>query len=211
MNNQSTGKININYIPSLATLIVVIILSACYWFIFQPVILEMSGGGKLDLSSQQKRLEVIKAHLADQKKLIADYGGIAASDKEKINKILPSEKEIPALFGQLEDLAHQNSFVPLYIETYEELGLKGDFNELVEIKRKLLIIESGMTPSLPEDVGKITLNFKMTDGSYRNLKDFLVDLENSGRLLDITSINYHQNLNSYELSLDTYYMKGKSI
>jgi len=74
MNNQSTGKININYIPSLATLIVVIILSACYWFIFQPVILEMSGGGKLDLSSQQKRLEVIKAHLADQKKLIADYG-----------------------------------------------------------------------------------------------------------------------------------------
>jgi len=124
---------------------------------------------------------------------------------------LPSEKEIPALFGQLEDLAHQNSFVPLYIETYEELGLKGDFNELVEIKRKLLIIESGMTPSLPEDVGKITLNFKMTDGSYRNLKDFLVDLENSGRLLDITSINYHQNLNSYELSLDTYYMKGKSI
>ena len=202
---KQARKIKIKYIPPLVTLVVVIVLGLCYWFVFQPLIWQLMKGGNLDLASKEKELKGLEAYSEKQKEIVGNYK--LMSDKDKVYQILPEQKDIPALFAQLEAIALDNGFRPLYLEVSGALGLAGDIKSLTVGRRKPLFIEKQSRSDLPEGVKEISLNYKIDEGEYENLKNFLRDLESNTRLFDVTSIQYHEKMKTYNMVLNTYYIE----
>ena len=87
------------------------------------------------------------------------------------------------------------------------LGLAGDIKSLTVGRRKPLFIEKQSRSDLPEGVKEISLNYKIDEGEYENLKNFLRDLESNIRLFDVTSIQYHEKMKTYNMVLNTYYIE----
>lgn len=208
---KQPAKIKIKYIPSVVTLIVVVILGLGYWFFFQPIVLQLSNGGILDTANKARQLSTLMDYLAKQKTLVSEYEKISAKEAASVASMLPSEKDIPSLFVQLEALAKEGGFAPLYIETDEAAALASDANSSRAIKKRPVITDTDDILSLPRGVKKVTLSFKMGEGDYSDLKNFLNRLENNQRLLDVSSLRYFAKINAYDLTLNAYYIDELNI
>jgi len=133
----------------------------------------------VDLLSRQADLEKLKS-------MKVDYESLEAAG-QRIVDILPAEKDISSLILQLENIALKNNlkFTALNIAD-KQSGAASNIAKVDKYK-------------------KISLSVNLSGGNYFTLKDYLFDIEQNLRLLDIESINYNPETASYSLGMTAYY------
>lgn len=209
MAESNTRKINIKYIAPVVTLVVVIIIGLAYWFIFQPMVWQTSRDGGLDLSAKERELQVLENYFSSQETFLENYQSV--KDKEKIVKILPSERNIPSLLNELEALAEDSGFAPMFMEISSSLDISGNTATASRVVRRPLILDQDASLNHLEGIEQFNINFKITEGDYSDLKKFLLSIEDNLRIIDVISIRYHNKIKSYDLSLRTYYLAEEKI
>jgi Tfp pilus assembly protein PilO len=112
-----------------------------------------------------------------------DYEDLEA-DVQNLFYVLPDNQDLPDLYVQIENIVKQNNL------------------ELQSIN----IAEAAPDPDQPAaEIEKLTINLTIGQADYFQLKNLLADLESSLRLIDVTSISYSNQNNSFSLVLTTYY------
>src|SRR3989344_4338038 len=100
----------IRYYKLVITLLVVLIGVGGYYLLepkYQAVTAE--GRYKLDLLREEKQNRT--SYLRDLKILMENYNEISQDEVERLNQVLPNEKDIPGLFVQLQALAEEQGFI----------------------------------------------------------------------------------------------------
>ena len=180
------NQLLINHFKLTIFLVVVIILVLSSYFILLPKYQRIAIGGEYDLKTIENNKQSLEQYLADLKKLDKTYRQITSSQKEKLYKILPKEKEIAELFIQLAAIAEKNNFILLNINVNEQNTKK--------------------TKSTTSDnIRKLDINMNLVGGDYSALKKFLHDVESSLRLLDIKTISFNPDSNYYLINLVAYF------
>ncbi|MFA5128502.1 MAG: hypothetical protein WC445_00895 [Patescibacteria group bacterium] len=139
---------------------------------------------------QKQALENASKAFGEINKLLENYADISSEEKEKIDAMLPDEVDEAGLFTLFETLAQKNKIIVLAVDISEK--------ESAENLKNLGIVE--VQSSLNLTAGPDS------EDSYGDFKKFLVDVEASLRLADITSINYTPETATYTLNLKTYRM-----
>jgi hypothetical protein len=138
--------------------------------------------------SQKKALEDESNSFRGTNKLIENYADISSEKREKIEMMLPSEVDEAGLFSLFESLAQKNKIIVLAVDISEKEAA-GDLKNL--------------------GVSEVQVSLNLTAGpdsenAYGDFKNFLADLEENLRLIDLISINYTPETTSYTLNLKTY-------
>jgi Tfp pilus assembly protein PilO len=162
-------------------LIAAIFLTAGYFLIW-PEYQKLSDD-KSRLTTQKESLNNQNYTLTSLKKLLANYDALGAEDKEKIVKMLPQKVDEPGLFTLLEMLAEKNKMVVLAVDISEK-------EPSAELKNF--------------GIKEVHLAINLAGGEYTDLKNFLGDLENNLRLMDVLSLNYTPEAGSTILNIRTY-------
>ncbi|MBT5337932.1 type 4a pilus biogenesis protein PilO [Candidatus Falkowbacteria bacterium] len=167
-------------------LVVIIVLLAVsyggYW-LYKVNIVEWQGL----IEKKQQTLDIKEQELNQLKSIKVSYEDLEDSSK-KILQVLPDERDLPSVFVQLEALAYKHN---LFLSTVDIAAEQSTGEE----KRKKDKVE----------LHKLVINLSLSGGDYFTLKNFLNDVENNLRLLDIRSIVYSPEGNTYNISMNTYY------
>lgn len=128
-------------------------------------------------------------------------------DIKKISKVLPSKSDLPGIIAQVEALVNANGLVlgnisMSVIESKEKTGvvIKGKKND----DTKKVVNDSLAIKNV--EVGIFVFG---NDGGYNKVKSFLDALENHIRLIDISSLTFDENMNSYSIVFKTYYLEDE--
>jgi Tfp pilus assembly protein PilO len=150
-----------------------------FTFYFSPVI-EVQQSENL----KQAELEQKQKNLEDLKSLKVDYESLEA-DVQNLFYVLPDEKDLPDLYVQIENIVTQNN-----------LDLQS-----INITELTAAEEAKPIPGIDQ----LSINLTIGQADYFRLKSLLNDIENSLRLLDVASISYSSQNNTFSIILNTYY------
>ena len=186
---RTAAKRTISLLLSLALLIVAV---AVYTFFVRPAydeIILLRG----ELSSKNQFLQEQKNAIGRVNELILQYRG-AGKLQDTISLSLPLAENLSSVFDQLRILASMN-------------GL------LVEIFNvKPLALQSLARGPLVKNVGTLELSVRLV-GSYGAFKDFLRNLENNIRVMDLQTVRVEHvgaggsDLFAYNITVNTYYQE----
>lgn len=181
----------------------IIIAAVSFWFVLKPSV-ENILAGRENLEKNKKELAVL-AEKVDFLKRIDDSE--LASDLNKAESALPSEKSIPGLLGGLERMANEASASiesfstsPGIVSTAsaETAGSAADSN----LQMKLTDFQ------LPSPFVGFTITLK---SNYGQLKSFLARFRQAARVMAVTDLNFTSKSKSLEeqvqvtMSLAAYY------
>jgi len=184
----------------------------------------------------QERLNTLKAAIPDQEKLRQDYEA-HRDQADKVRMALPSREDLPELIAEITALASKNglllgnlsfttgaatSQVPVASMSNGSAGTAQSatptFSETASPDAESIDAQSQASagPTLSySTVIKLSLT-----GSYDSFKNFLKDVENDLRLLDLRDLGIKPQSDSsglpngffgYELSLETYFLPNQSL
>jgi len=187
------------------TPIVLIIISVGIFFLFiDPQIDEIK---TLDETIAQND-DIIKLgnQLRDDKEeLLGRYTNISQEDKDSLRKILPDTVDNVRLILDINNIADKFGI------TISNIGIEGDTNSKDANSTKNIIDAN----STSVDYGTIKLSFSCSS-NYDNLKSFLMELEDSLRLIDIINFDVTPNQATddsggdyfgYSITLSTYWLR----
>lgn len=124
--------------------------------------------------------------------LLASYNNIADADLERLKKILPDHVDNVRLILEFDRIASRNNMILQNVATRD--SARGESDAFG-----------------PDDAlfGKIRMSFALA-GSYESLVKFLVEIEQSLRVVDIVSLSFAitpGDLYEYDMEVDTYWLK----
>lgn len=181
------------YYKWLTLLSIIIIIALSYYYILEPKYQEVGVGGRYDLASLESELILRNDYLEKLKQLEANYNKIAQADIDKLEKILPEEKDIPGLFVQLQALAEDHGFLLTSVSI-------GDMPDNTANKKSVATIQK-MNISI-NLIGRGT-------SSYTEVKNFLSALEYNLRLFDVNAVYFSPDSSEYSINIFTYYYPNK--
>ena len=138
----------------------------------------------------------------DREQLQEKYSNISSADKEILRKILPDTVDNVRLILDINNIADDFGI------TITNIGVEGGSNSETE-ENENSVIDANTTGF---DYGAIELSFSVVS-TYNNFKRFMMDLEDSLRLVDITSFSVAPastetgELYSFSVSLNTYWLR----
>lgn len=164
-------------------LAVLIILILSFLFVLKP---EYNKIVKIrqEFKTKQEEFANQKNYFDDIKKLISNYQKITSADIEKINNVLPQKKDIAGLFVQMEAIAKESGLNLLGLDIAE----RKEPPELEKLK-----------------IRELDIALNLSGGDYFAFKKFINAVESNLRIMDITSINFSPEAETYALDLKTYY------
>ncbi|MBI2047786.1 MAG: hypothetical protein HYT27_01470 [Parcubacteria group bacterium] len=124
--------------------------------------------------------------------LLTSYNNIGDEDLDRLKKILPDHVDNVRLILEIDRIASRNAMILKNVATQNSAGdAPGSFG--------------------PNDAlfGKIRMGFSLI-GRYESLVNFLTELEQSLRVVDIVALSFSRgqgDLYEYELELNTYWLK----
>lgn len=126
----------------------------------------------------------------------SNYRKLNPETAEKIKKLLPSKPEIENLIESMEFMAKNNGLflTVLDIDPGEETTADAP-------------VLSSQGDTLPAGVGMIKITLNLAGVNYEGLKNYIVVLEKSLRLMDVTKLMFSPSDESLVLEIDTYYLK----
>jgi len=181
-------KFLVRYNKMLTLLLVVLIVSLSYFLVIAPKYESISIGGQYDLDALIQKREQQQQYLAQLKLLNENYQRISQGDASKLDKVLPSQKDIPGLFIQLQALAAENNFRLIAVNIDEEADQAIDENKIAGIKR-------------------LNISLNLVGGNYLSLKQFLEDVESNLRIFDVNAVYFSPDSENYSVNLFTYYFE----
>ncbi|MBU4332044.1 type 4a pilus biogenesis protein PilO [Patescibacteria group bacterium] len=217
LNSKQTKNISlivVNYFKFVLIASIILVFALGYFLFLRPRFKQTEQG-------PSERQQVLETQLSAKIKTLTQLQGfrtmldsLSDENKRRLNIFLPSEKETPELFVQLNALARENN---LYLDSIE-------IKEVGDAK-------IGTSPSLPnrEDEAAagpdqaeldpallgsdasslkfLDINLSLSGGHYFDLKNFLQDVERNLRLLDVTSVNFIGEGDSFVVNMGAYYIE----
>jgi Tfp pilus assembly protein PilO len=143
----------------------------------------------------------------ERDKLTTKYNAIGDENLNKLEKLLPSSVDNIRLILEIEQLAKQYNMA-LKDVRYEAT------NKAKETPAGAPI-QGGIAQNVQKDYGVWSLQFG-TQGSYTNFINFIKDIENHLRIVDISSVSFSSNVNpsapsdtyKYDFTIKTYWLKN---
>lgn len=182
----------LRYYKVITALLVCLTIVASFFLILKPKYEQVGIGGRYNVDTLKTETERRQKYLADLRTLITNYQRISADDQAKLSQVLPHDKDIAGLFVQLEELAKDN-----------DMQLAGvSINEVPDMTR---VTNDAF-------VGKLNVTISLVgsvDGGYRQVKEFLADLELNMRIFDVNAVYFNPDSPHYTVSLFTYYYGTK--
>lgn len=192
--------------------IVVILLFISFYFLLLPKYNELQEEGGLDYEAKVKILEAKKEELEQLKRLRSELAKVTSSEIEKLEKILPLEKELPDIFLQMENLARESGLKVTRISIQEgsQAGV-ADQNAIADETIKEDTRSSTPANKKGSNIGTLSISLAVTGSkTYTALKMLLDNIEDNIRLVDINSLSFNpatEGESSYTINLKTYYLK----
>ncbi len=189
----------------ITTAVVVILVIILAFFIFiNPKYKEARSIGVLDLEAKKKELAAKSNELSELKELENDYQGLNQAQLKEVEKILPRGVDFANLVGQIEALARDSNLTLDNISVTEG-GVWGQTGESPADETET---SSKKTTGASSDIYLLNVSVNFSGGgTYEHFKLFLDNLENNLRILDLSSVSFTPDTQSYTLNLKTYYLK----
>ena len=176
-----------NYTISIILIVVSFFLSVFYT---SPLFEELNvlSAEKASLDKSLGDSKGLRTTLAEKEVL---YNNLSEDDKTRLNKLLPDSIDNVKLIIDIDNIASKYNLKLRNIDI--KADKPGEFTG----------------DNVNKDYGTAKLRFSVT-APYDNFKLFLNDLEDSLRLVDISSLTFNsgeKNLNDYNIELKTYWLK----
>lgn len=176
-----------NYTISVILIIISLVVSVFYT---RPLFEEIStlGEEKASLDGFLEDSKNLRSILSQKE---SDYNNLDSSKVEKLNILLPDNINNIKLIKDIDDIAKKHNMKLRNIDIKAERA--GEFNE----------------ESAGRDYGVANIRFSVST-NYDSFKIFMTDLENSLRLVDVTSLSFNageKGLDEYNVELKTYWLK----
>ncbi|MDP3726515.1 MAG: type 4a pilus biogenesis protein PilO [bacterium] len=151
------------------------------------------------VKEKRAQIKVLNEALSNSRKvqsvrdaLLTSYNNIGTADLDRLKKILPDHVDNVRLILEFDRIATRSGM------KLQNVSTRDDVRE-----------DSGAFG--PDDAlfGKIRMNFSLL-GRYESLIDFLTEIEESLRVVDIVALSFTRGsgeLYEYELEVDTYWLK----
>jgi Tfp pilus assembly protein PilO len=168
------------------------IIAALLWFI-QPTYGEIKNLTQ-EIETKEANLEKKQKLIVDIEKLVNQYEDIAG----RVNKVfyaLPNEAEIPNVLVQLEALASKNGMI--FESSSFSKAQQSAQNKTTSGNGAAPFSETIKQQDAIEQIKSVSIDISLT-GSYENFKNYLRDLENNIRIMDIASVSFSNSSSSSE-------------
>ena len=167
----------------------IIIFLAAYFVYFRAEIGKLSANGEYDSLRYEKELSARSEAFKNIKDSLAVLNSISKSDKEKIDRFLPSSPDEPSIVASVSTIVRDSGMVLLSLDAKSDSELK-----------------QSVVPGLKAI--DVTLGFG--GGDYTSLKNFFESLEKNLRLMDVESFAYSPGSNAYSIRLRAYYLDNQN-
>jgi hypothetical protein len=194
-------------------ILVIIFVGGVFFFGLDPAL------KRHDALKQQKELLNQSVERADQletkrNELINSYSQFSLQDKASLEYLLPDAVDNVRLIVDMNSIARDKNrgiiISNIAISGLDtELTSSKEKQNSEEIKNKARNQNILNTLDTQDKLGVVTLSFTITS-TYENFKSFMQDLEKSLRLVDIVALDItkgEQSLNSYSITLNTYWLR----
>ena len=184
IQQQLMKKLNIfliSYFNLLLAVWILVVLVLGYYMIVLPKYKRSSEEIGATVSSQTRIYEERRQYLDQLEKLNKTYKGISKEQIKRIDALLPNEPGGEKLLAQFEAITANNGVV------------------LTSINYSLVDDAKGLSKV------KIVLGISGVD--YGSIKNFLSNLENNLRLINVTDLNFTASGGNAKLVLEAYYLK----
>jgi hypothetical protein len=208
------------YVLFIMALIVVAILVAGYFFVLKPRIDTISSVELQNTETEERRIknELLLTKLKELEAEYEDIMNNRQEDLASLKKIVPQGSQVAEFFLIADRLAKKQDFVLLNIDVSENLSKREAVNPLPaaneipeEIAAQAGIIPVNNTPEPTIDtiddllafsgiksmIVSISVSKTITEDQdilgidvYNDFKDYVAELENNIRLLDVQAINF---------------------
>jgi len=160
-----------------------------------------------EMSAYNQALSNSKALENERDKLTQKYNAIGGENLNKLQKLLPESVDNIRLVLELEKLALPYGMVLK--------DVKYDATPKESTTSPGVIQGEVLNQNFRKDYGVWSLGFS-TEGSYSNFINFLKDIENNLRIVDVTSISFSSStalgsssdVYKYNLQVKTYWLKN---
>jgi len=185
----------INYFWTLTAIAVISFFVCAYVFVIGPKynsvnyeLVEQHGEFEKEVAEQKRYLNA----LIEEKERMENINQYAL---DKMDEILPKQKNISALIQRIDFFARENDFLLESLQIYE---LKDTDPFLKKLHKEI---------TLPNDIEMFNIDIVLAGADYTQLKQFLKMLEQDINLIDVMILRF-KGLSSYSLRAITYYSKG---
>lgn len=193
------------YFRVLAGVLALLILVLGGYFFVLPKYYQARGATSQTLTLLSAEAEKRRDYLEALKQLAVNYQKINQAEVNRLKAILPTDKDLPGLFVQLQALAEENNF------------LLADLNisELADRQAagSLLAAEpAAAKKSAGGQLKKLAINLNLVgskSSGYPELKRFLDAVEQNLRLFDVEAVYFSPDSPKYSLTLFTYYFSSE--
>jgi Tfp pilus assembly protein PilO len=160
-----------------------------------------------EMSAYNEALSNSKALENERDKLTQKYNAIGGENLNKLQKLLPESVDNIRLVLELEKLALPYGMVLK--------DVKYDATQKESTASSGVIQGEVLNQNFRKDYGVWSLGFS-TEGSYSNFINFLKDIENNLRIVDVTSVSFSSSaalgslsdVYKYNLQVKTYWLKN---
>lgn len=140
--------------------------------------------------SEERKVAIAKTELEELKQFTKQYEALP-EDVNKLRHIIPVAKEVAEILVQLESIANKNEMA------FDSISL--------EDSAKTSSGAAGAAAStLPAGVTELPVKVAL-NGPYENFRNYIRDLEDNIRLIDVDSISMQNG--QYSLAATVYYLK----
>ena len=179
--------------------IIIIVVAVGGYFAVWPKYRAL-GSDKEELAAKKEELAANQKTLTNLKSLVEDY----AKKKDAaavVSNVIPTAPEIPELLANLDYLTKQSGI------------------SITNIRITLPKVLKTGEAVIPDELARSTENLAIMQidlglsGKYLNIKTFLLNLEQNGRLMDVKDLNFQQvdeqtKIQGFTLKIRTYYQKS---
>lgn len=180
-----------------SALLLIIVAIGVFFFFVDPQYKEVKAL-RIRHAENEKMLEKAKELRAKRDELNQRYKNISEEEKTKLTKAVPETVDNVQLIFDIDNIARKYGIV------LKGISVSGGSEKDAKAASRQVVDKTG------QKNGTINLGFSFSS-SYDSFKSFLVDLEESLRLVDVTdfsvSANETNDVYDYSIKLNTYWLR----
>lgn len=189
----------IQYFHVLTIFIIGVFVVLSFFFLLKPKYDNIQRRNEISNENKKNEKEALQAYDKKLDGYINSYNKISDSDKEKINKLLPSEDKKELLFVRFEELTKKwGLLMPNLNISVEEVAGVDDTTKTTSAKIK-------KTSALPKGIGIVSISVDVVGLNYEDFKDFISVIENNLRIMSIDNLSYSNENKSLSLNIRTFF------
>jgi Tfp pilus assembly protein PilO len=176
------------YLAGMIFLVVIVVFGGLYLFI-SPLLAEYNEVNNDVIEMRQSELEKQKKVLGELMELNDIYEGVSPYLKDRINKFLPEDPDLPNLYFNINEIAKSAGYKIESIDVLVEE--EKDKNKKTSIKKQR----------------EIEISVIFEGAGYGNFKNLINLIEKNLRLFDVQTFGYNPEEETVGLTLKTYFYK----